>query len=171
MMLLYSKIIGGPVAEIKTQSRSGEIADLFINNEDLSVAGIIVKIHHLFMSDKKVVNSTDIVQLLKDGAIIRDSESLCDIEDLIRLKKLYENKSYGLSQKVITKSGQFVGRVYDYMIDSTTMTIRKFYVKKLISEVIIPTSKVIEMEGKTITIKEDKNYCYVQPVMETATPN
>ncbi|MDO8444371.1 MAG: hypothetical protein Q7S80_02620 [bacterium] len=167
MMLLYSKLIGSPIAGLKDSAKVGTVADLIINDTDLTVAAVMVVPKLSFVAKQKVVSSTDFVHLTKNGLIISDEEALVEISELVRVETLYKNKCFGLAQKVVTKSGAYIGHVYDYLIDSATCAIHKFYVKKLLNDRIIPASAVIAMEGKLITIKDDKPYVFV-PSVETA---
>ncbi len=166
-MLLYSKLIGTPLADLKSQAKIGTVSDFIINDADLTVAAAVVESGLPLISKKRVVSSTDFVHLSKNGIIISDEEALVEIKELVRIETLYKNKCFGLAQKVVTKSGSYVGHVYDYLIDSATFSIRKFYVKKMFTDRIIPTTSVIAFEGKTITIKDDKPYIFV-PNVETA---
>ncbi len=167
MMLLYSKLIGAPIADFKSQVNIGQISDLVINDIDLTIAAAVVESGLPLISKKKVVGSTDFVHLSKNGIVISDEEALVEIKELVRIETLYKNKCFGLAQKVVTKSGVYIGHVYDYLIDSTTFSIRKLYVKKLLTDRIIPTTSVVAMEGKLFTIKDDKPYVFV-PTVETA---
>lgn len=167
MMLLYSKLIGSPIADLKSQAKIGQISDFVINDIDLTIAAVLTESGLPLISKKKVVSSTDFIHLTKNGLIISDEEALVEISELVRVETLYKNKCFGLAQKVVTKSGIYIGHVYDYLIDSTTFSIRKLYVKKLLTDRIIPVSAVIAMEGKLITINDDKPYVFV-PTVETA---
>ncbi len=171
MMALYSKLIGTPVAELKNQSKVGEIADFIVNNEDITIAGAIVKKENWLFSKNKVASSTDIVSLLKKGMIVNDENAITELSEISKLDTLYKKKNYGIAQKVVTKSGQYVGHVFDYLIDTSTLSIRKFYIKRLFKELLIPANSIVSFEGKTITIKEDKGFLFQQEAFETVTSN
>lgn len=171
MMALYSKLIGTPLAELKNQSKIGDIADFIINNEDLTIAGVIVRKENWLFSKNKVVSSTDIVSLLKKGIIVNDEDAVAELSEISKLDRLYEKKNYGIAQRVVTKSGQYVGHVFDYLIDTTSLSIRKFYIKRLFRELLIPVGSIVSFEGKTITIKEDKGFSFQQEALETVASN
>jgi len=167
MLILYSKLIGAPIAEIKEAAKLGSITDFVINNDDLTIAAAIVKSGLPLVSKKKVVSATDFVRIFKDGIIINNKDAVLGLDEVVRITNLCDRKCYGLAQKVVTKSNKYIGHVYDYLINSNTGAIQKFYIKKLLSDRIIPASAVITMEGKLITIKDDKPYVFV-PTVETA---
>src|SRR3989338_2272075 len=167
MMLLYSKLIGSPIAELKDSTKIGTISDFVINDTDLTVVAAVVEYGLPMISKKKVVTVADFIHLSKNGIIVKDGDALVELNEVVRIETLYKNKCFGLAQKVVTKSGTYIGHVYDYLIDSTTANIKKLYIKKLLSDRIIPISAVIAMEGKLITIKDDKPYVFV-PTAETA---
>jgi len=156
MMLLYSKIIGTPVAELRDATKIGLISDLIIEESDLSVAAAVVETNLNPFSKKQVVAATDFVKIFKDGIVVNDADAIVELDEVVRAAKLYDNNCHGLVQRVVTKSGVYVGHVYDYLFDAETTTIHKLYVKKLFSEQIIPTTIVTSMSGKIITIDDNK---------------
>lgn len=167
-MLLCSKLIGAPVADQKSSAKIGEVADFIINDADLSLAAAVVESGIQLISKKRIVAATDFALVSKEGILVANADVLIDLVEVIRIEKLYQKKCHGLNQKVVTKSGAYIGHVFDYLFDTATCQIQKLYIKKMLSERIIPVSAVISYDCKTITIKDDKPYAFTAPTVEAA---
>jgi sporulation protein YlmC with PRC-barrel domain len=158
-----------PVAELKDQTRLGKVSEVVIDNEKLSVAALVLQQPNLFFLKNKFILAIDIVYLLKNGLIIKDDESLVDQNESVNVDRLVKEKCFGIGQKVITDSGEYLGHVYDFMIESETLSITRLLIKKMMQDRIIQTDKVITMTGKIITVKD--NYAGVRiraiPATET----
>lgn len=155
MIVRYTSIIGSLVAELKDQTKVGQISEIIIDNNKLSIAAIALDLPFWSFEKNKFILSFDIVHLLKDGAIINSENSIIDLEESILLQRMIKEKYFGIGQRVVTSNGTYIGRVYDFLIESDNLTITKFYVKNILAERIIPVSKVISLEGKTITIRDN----------------
>lgn len=171
MLSLYSKIVGSPIVELKTQTQIGIVDDLVIHKTKLEVYGVILRKGSFFdFNERQVVVSTDILEMNPGAVIVNNYESVVPISETIRLKEAIDDKYCGIYQRIVTKKGKNIGLVYDYLVDSTTQTITKFYCRTLLSEKIIPADKVIKMEGKKIYIKEDyETKRIIEPLVETST--
>ncbi|MFA7253020.1 MAG: PRC-barrel domain-containing protein [Patescibacteria group bacterium] len=155
MLLTYSKIIGFPIFELSDQSRIGFVEDIIISPDELKIAAIAIKRSGFFSTRYKIIPFVEIVHILKDGVLIKDSRSIEEIDDLPRIKRLIEDKNFGVGQKVITENGNPIGTVSDYLIESQTLAWTKIYVKSLLKERIIPISKIVEINGKKIIVRDN----------------
>lgn len=154
MIVQYSQIVHSPVLELKNQTKLGTAQDLVIQKSDLSIKAVIIK-SSLFNLTTRVATSADIVELNSGSVIVRDDDSLVSLSEAERVKEALADKMCGISQKVKTKSGKSIGKVYDYTLDSTTFALQKIYVKSILDERIISVSSIIKFEGKNIVVKDD----------------
>ncbi len=156
MIIPYSKIANAKVLALRTQTVLGEVADLVIKKNDLSLYGLILKKPSLGVFAKpKAIASLDIIEIGNGLVLVNDSESIIELVEAIRIKKALEEGFCGIEQKVVSKSGKRLGKVYDYLVESPDYRIIKFYVKGTLTERIIPSSAVIKMEGKKIIVQDD----------------
>lgn len=168
MVTLYSKIVGAPVFEMVNQEKVGTVFDLIYGPDKLSLAGIVFN-KGIFERKTNVVSVHNLVEIsTKDVAILVDNfDAVQDLDDLVRLKNKSEKGFCGIGQKVFTKSGQYVGKVYDVLIDCHSFELKKFYIKNLLSDRIVAHSAVLEFEPKRIVIKDDFETDKVQTAVET----
>lgn len=157
MLLNYSKIIGLPVADLQNENNIGSIKEILFNSE-CAVVGFMLRSAFLSLSDdRKIIPSDIVVSLSKDGLTIRKGEDIAEMSEMVRLKGIVSHRLFGVNQKVATAGGEQVGTVYDYLIESTTLAIVKFYVRHLWQEKIIPVSQIVGFETNKIIIKDNSN--------------
>lgn len=131
------------------------ISDVIIKDNDLGVAAFAVSFQSFLRIKTKVVVASEILKLVKNGLILHDENAIVGIEEIPRIEKLLHKKYYGIGQKVLTKSGKNVGTVYDYLIESETLGITRFYVRHFFDDKIIPSKEIVKLEGKRLYIKDD----------------
>lgn len=129
--------------------------DIIIKKSDISIYGLVVRTSILPFAKMKVITETDILEIGHDGVIIQDEDAITNFDDSVRLKEAYHHKLHGINQHVRSKSGKNLGKVFDYLVRATDLSITKIYVKSLVSERIIPTSAITKIEGKHITVNND----------------
>jgi len=167
MLVLYSKIIGVTVSELKTQSVISSVADIVISPKELTVSGIILKNDSIFKKNLSVINVSDLCEVTAQAILVCDIDAVIDANESVRIKEQIEKGCVGIGQKVVTKSGKNVGKVFDILIQSDTFSIMKFYVKNVFSEKIFSRDSVISYSGKKIVIKDDFETVKVSAVAET----
>ena len=169
MILKYSSIIGLPVADLKDQSHVGKVSEVIIDPCSVSIAAVAVEQPSWLFSKSRFVIKLDVVYLLKNGVIIEDAESLIDREESVNIERLIKSNNFGIGQKVVTSSGILLGHVYDFLVESESLSITKFYIKHLLRERIISIDKIESVDGKLITVKDNQNLAKIKtmPLQET----
>lgn len=154
MIIKYSQVIHSPVLELRGQTRLGLATDLVIQKSDLKIKAAIVR-NGFFNLATKVATSADIIELNSGSVILRDDDSLVSLSEADRIRDAIADKMYGIGQSVRTKSGKYIGKVYDYTIDNATCSIQKFFARSLLDDRIISVNSITKFEGKQITVKDD----------------
>jgi uncharacterized protein YrrD len=157
MLVPYSKIIGSNIIELKTQTLVGSASDIVFQKSNLSIEAILLK-GGLFNGKTKAISAKDILEITSKSVavLVNDADSVIELSEMIRVKEAYQRGFHGVGQKVVTKSGKEIGRVYDFLVTSEDLVVQKIYVKSLINERIISTENVISFENsKKIIIKDD----------------
>ena len=156
MLLAYSKILSLPVVDLRNREKVGLVSDVIIDNNVLKIAALEVKAGNFFWPTKVYVCWPDIIHFLKDAVIVNDENSANNLIELPKIQKLISQKYFGLNQTVETESGKYVGRVFDYLIDSSSGHLAKIYIKNVLNERIISATKIIKFDGRKFVIKDDK---------------
>lgn len=170
MLILYSKIIGLNVMDLRSRTRLGQIDEIVLNNENLKTAGFILKKRDIWNKETLVVGETDIVEITNQGLVVSNENSVANLDESIRIKRLFEDNYFGVGQKVITKSGKYIGKVHDFLIDNKTFEIEKIYIKNMLKEKIISRDCIDSYIKNIIIIKDDRESIKVtSTVAETST--
>lgn len=154
MILPYTKIVGKPIYELKGQTKIGIVKEVIFQKADFKVSGLLLE-HSIFDREKPSVTSADIVEVVNEGVIVKDDDSVSNLKENVRLFESLKNGVYGIGQTVVTKSGKSLGKVIDLYIESTSLSVVKIYAKNIFSERIISSTAIIEIEGKKIVVKEN----------------
>ena len=156
MIIPYSKIINASVLELRAQAQVGVVSGVVIKKNDLSIYGLLLKnsFFDLF-APTKVISSLDIIEISNAAVVINDADNISDLKETVRIKEAVDKGYTGIGQLVTTKSGRRVGHVFDYCIETPSLRITNFNVKKSFSERIIPANIILKFEGRKITVKDD----------------
>jgi len=170
MILRYTQIIGLPIFELKNQSLIGYSHECVLDNIKKSILGIVLK-PGLFSQPKFILLQMDVLKILKKNIVVRDEGAISEIKDLVRVQTLIDDGIFGVGQKVQTESGNNLGKLYDFLVDSESLGITKLYTKDLTKERIIPASDIISIEPKIIIIKDPNSVLETisETIPETAT--
>lgn len=153
MILRYTQIIGLPIFELKNQSLLGYSHECVLDNVKKSILGIVLK-PSLFSQPKFILLKMDVLKILKKNIVVRDEGAISEIKDLVRVQTLIENGLFGIGQKVQSEDGRNIGQLDDYEVDTDTLAITRLHIKGLGTERIIPSTLIISIEPKMITIKD-----------------
>lgn len=154
MIVSYDKIKNLSVYELKNHSKLGEVAEIILKNEDFQIAGLILK-KNVLSKEEHVISELDIIEISNKGVIVQNAEAVLESSELIRIKELIKEGYVGAGQRVVTRSGRYIGRVCNFLVDSSTLMVTKFYTKNLLSEKIFSTHNIVSFEGRTIIIRDD----------------
>jgi uncharacterized protein YrrD len=155
MILTYTKIVDQNIYELKSQHKLGKVSEIIIKKSNLSIYGVILQNDSFLGRNVKVVNAADIVELTPNGVLVKDEDSVTSLKDNLRMKEAIDHKYFGIGQKVYTRKGKYIGKVFDFTISSDTLEITKFYTKSLLAERIIASAAIVEFNKKKIVIKND----------------
>lgn len=154
MIVKFSQIFHHSIYDLENQNRLAFVLDAVIQKTDLSVKALIVRTN-VFIPQKKIITFNDIVEISPKAIIVRNEDAISDYKDNIRVVESIREKLHGVNQKVVTKSGNIIGRVFDYLVDSESGKITKIYVKSLFHDRIIPRQKIRSIEKRKIVIDDD----------------
>jgi len=152
MLIEFTKIRGLPVFELEGQKHLAQLSDFFVNEDDGTIEAVVAKtagiFHHL-----KFISAKEIVELSKSALIIQNEESLVPPAEMVRLHKKYQKRAKIIGERVLTKSGEYLGVVSDYVIESKSLSIIRIYLRKLFDQRIIHSSAIEKIEQHKIIVK------------------
>ena len=155
MLRLLSTIIGLTVISQRESQALGVIEEPAAD----ATKGVIVA--YRTSGHPNYLSTIDILAYLDEGIVVQDDSILQDEDDLVRLKRLGDNRTTILNLKVVSETGKRMGRVSDVLIDTTTHHVTRLHIKPgglrrfTGTELIIPRERVIKMTAQEVIVRYD----------------
>lgn len=153
MILRLTEIIGTRIESERSDRVIGSVKFPLIDPETGKVVALVLSI-----LKQKILAPYDII---KWGSVIRvhDRDSIVDAEEILRAKELLKNYSPILGKKVETKSGDFLGKVFDYGIDTVNLELNSLFIAKRwlwfkYAPVEVARKNIIEITPEKIVVKD-----------------
>jgi|GEM_PF-1256719 len=155
IIIPYSKLVGRYIYELENQTKIGSVADLIIEGSEPKIAAFVLESLLPLRSQLKVISSEDVVGLEDSLVYIKGEESIIKLSEVVKLADYFNDGLTGIGQEVVTRDGQKIGKVADYLVDSETLEIRKIYAKSLLNERVISSNEIYKIEKKKIIINDN----------------
>lgn len=107
------------------------------------------------------VATSDILTYLDDGLTVSDRDAIQAEDDLIRVKRLGEQRTAVLGLKVVTEQRKRLGTVSDALIETDGHFLSRLHVRPRFpsslfgSERIIPRERVVRMDSREVVVRYD----------------
>ncbi len=164
MIVIYSKLIGLPIMELKTQTKLGNVEEIVFNKTNFKISGLVTKSSIIpFINKTTIVASSDLIEISNEALIAQNCDSVISLDESPRIKELIKGGYHGINQKVYTKSGKYIGKVHDLYLETSTFEVVKILVRNIITERLIGANQIIEVKGKKIYIKDDYEISRTKP--------
>lgn len=143
------KLINLPLAAEDTLSKIGTIRQIFVDHENGHILGFLLA--KGFFSPAKVITIKDIKYWDLNGLVTETEENIVNIDDIVRIKKIFENEINLFDIPAETESGKKLGTVNNFLIDTDAEMIVKYYLEDLFGDMrVMPADKVIKIDKKII---------------------
>lgn len=159
MLQLSNSLVNRPVLGLRTGSQVASVVGLLINPDNLKIEGFYCEDRFEKRKDLPVLLSSDIREVIPQGFVINDHESLTDIDELVRFKRIIEIGFDPMGKQVITEDKQKVGKISDFAVEMDSMYIQKLYASQSIlrsltgGSLSIDRSQIVEITDRAIIIK------------------
>ncbi len=158
MLILSASLQNRPILSLRTGGVVATTTGLIINPNNLKIEGFYCQ--DKFDKSQKVLVSIEVRDILPQGIVVNDHESLSDASDLVRLQPVMDIGFDVINKTVVTASKTRVGKVGDYAADSSSLYIQKLYVQRSLLKSIgggqlsIDRNSIIEITNKKIIVQE-----------------
>ncbi|MEO6513626.1 MAG: hypothetical protein ABIR37_02975 [Candidatus Saccharimonadales bacterium] len=158
MLQLSASLTNVPVLSLRTGSPIATAIEPIINPNNLKIEGFYCE--DAFDKTRLVLLYQDIRDIIQNGFVVDDHETLVEPDDLVRLKDIMDTNFALLGKPIETTSKDKVGKVSDYAAESTTMYIQKIYASQSLFKSLtggtlsIDRTQIVEVTSKRIIINE-----------------
>lgn len=159
MFKLQNSFLNLPILSLRNGAQIALTTGFVINPNNLKVDAFFCK-QPKKNSPELILLAQDIRDFMPRGIAVNDDSALSDPEDLVRLKDFIKLRFEPIGKKVVTMSGDNIGKVSDYAIDEQSFYIQKLYTSKSIimnlagGSLSIDRSQINEITDKKIIIKD-----------------
>ena len=166
----YTQIIRVPVLT-DTFQRVGQVYDVIFNTDTGKVIALSIA-----PGGHKVITPIDIIAWDK-AIIIGDADDVSDVEDIYQLQQMPKRKCRIFRKKVITKDGEYLGRVIDFAVHNKLFCLTKIVVAKNILSLffyrkrLINSQDIIEIRQDAIIVKNPLGLIPLKKLCVDASPS
>lgn len=153
-LILSSDLMRLPVAALDTASRIGSVDTLLVDTDRSMVVGFLISLG--LFTKKKFLAMTDIHSIDHQGLVVQSVETLVELQEVVRAKKILDEGIKILGHPVQTDRGKKLGRVSDLLVETQTGQITKYYVHGLLTDRIIPTEKIVKITRQAVIVENEE---------------
>lgn len=158
MLTLGSQLIGVPVMGLQTGSELARTTGVVIDPRSLTViayelSGPLLDQHPSFLRPVDIREQSNI------GLIVDSSDEFVGLDDVIKLKEVYEFGFELIGLPVIDEAGKKLGKVNGYSVEVESLVIQQINVKRGVlkslgdTELLIHRSQIVKVSDTAITVK------------------
>lgn len=156
MIIEAKKLIGLPVAAMDVRAKVGVVSEVLIAPENGKLLGFLVKVPGFF-APQKALTVSDIKNWDPKGLVTDSFENIVDPDEIVRIKEVLDKKIILIGLKAKTQSGKNLGVVDNFLVDTETETVIKYYLKDLLGKSRIFTADKVIAIDKEILFSDDVN--------------
>ena len=158
MIKFASELILKPVIMKREHALVGIVEDLVMNPDNGELVGILVR-EGFGKKNLKTLATKDIISITTDYYLISEYESLGELDEIVRVKKVLELGIKLVGSKVVTVLGIVLGRVRDYTVNTKSLHLDKLYVdqgvfRPLARELLISFPQIVSIEKDVVTVAD-----------------
>lgn len=163
---LYTQTIGIPVVT-DSGYRAGRVYDVILNTETGKIAGFL-----LGPSGRTVIAPVDVLSW-NNALVVNDEDDILEIGEIHAVTEALKKRIPVMGNKVITKSGEYLGKVTDFVLHEKMFILTKIHVSKSVMG-LFPYDKKIIVHNDILEIKKDaiivKDPLRLTPVKQKVVP-
>jgi len=159
MLQLSGSLINRPVLSLRTGGLVATTLGPIINPNNLKIEGFYC--NDAYERKKTaVLLEQDIRDVIVQGFVVNDHDSLSEPNELVRLKNIMNIRFDLLGKQVVTTTKQRLGKVVDYSVDVDSMFIQKLYVTPSVlknltgGSIGVDRTQIVEIGDKKIIIHD-----------------
>lgn len=158
MLVIASQLIGTPIMSLQTGTELARTKTAIIDPRLLSIVAYEVD-GPLLDQRPSFLRIVDIRELGDIGMIIDSSDEFVSLNDVIKLKEIYDLHFPLVGLEVIDDKNNKLGKVEDYTIEMGSFVIQQINVRRPLlksfgdSELLIHRSQIVKISNSVITVK------------------
>ena len=171
MLVLGTRLNETPVMSLQTGTRLAQTSTPLIDPSNLKIVAFELE-GPLLTETPSFLRVADIREVGSVGMIIDSSDELLGLDDVIKIKELYNLKFRLIGMNVIDEHKKKLGKVDNYTLETGSFVIQQLNVKRGIirgltdTGLLVHRSQITEINDNAIIVKSTAKKISVQPTME-----
>lgn len=145
---------GMAVGALDEGVKIGAVRRIVVNPESIKLIGFVIK-SGTVLAAIKAVSFLDVVDIDRNGIVIRSRDSLVEIGEVVRIGELVKKRFSLIGLPVRTKDKKNFGRVIDAVVETTTGDILRIYTKYLFRDLVFERSQIQKVTLGEVVVKDD----------------
>ena len=170
MLVNASSLIGCPILSLHVGGQIARVTELVIDPDKLSLIAVRVEGPVVDPNDGGDILAMDSVrEFSRAGMIVDSSDEFVRDEDVMRIKKVLQLNFDLNGLKVVTKKKEKLGKVEDFILQSTTWEVQQLIVRRPIMkslidpELMIHRSQILKVDDYKVTVKDEREKVKSKP--------
>lgn len=172
MLVLGSRLNETPVMSLQTGTRLAQTGLALINPANLKIVAFQLE-GQLLTEHPSFLRTADIREMSTIGMIIDSTDEIIGVDDVIKIKELYDLGFNLIGMNVIDEHKHKLGKVDNYTVETGSFVIQQLDVKRGILKgftdtgLLIHRSQIIEINDNAIIVKSAAKKQRPEPIMQT----
>ena len=156
MLLAYSDLLNSPVAAADLGERIGSVVDVIAEASSHRVVALSIRTGGWFGATK-LLSPDDVIEYDPHALIIPTTDALVAPAEIVRAHDIGTRHDQVLKRAVVTERGETLGSVVNFVIDTDTAGIVRYFVKGLLGpERIIPTTSILRVTNTAFVVSNSQ---------------
>lgn len=158
MLISYERLLNTPVMSLQTGAELATTCRILVDPRDLTITAYELDGPVL---DKRpsFLRPVDVRELSNLGFIVDSSDEFVELDDVIRIKQVYEYDFDLQGLEVIDERKKKLGKVTGFNVDSESFSVQQLVVKRPLfksfgeTELLIDRSQIIEVRDTYVKVR------------------
>ncbi len=150
MLIEAKNFLDLPVATIEEKEKIGLVKKILIDKKNAKILGFIINTGGFLFGNDLFLSETDLLDIDTHGLTTRNKDNLVDPSEIVRVKKMLDEQFSLFRLTAMTRSKRKLGKISNFVIDTTMLQVVKFYVTGWIDNKIIDYRHVYKITNKEI---------------------
>lgn len=162
MLIPFERLLKTPVMSLQTGAELAVTSRMLVDPRDLTIVAYELEGHNLDQRPS-FLRPTDVRELSNLGLIVDSSEEFVGLDDVIRIKQVYDYDFDLIGLDVLDDRKKKLGKVQGYNVDSGSFSVQQLVVRRPLlksfgdTELLIHRSQIDEVRDSYVKVRSTSN--------------
>lgn len=158
MLLPYEKLLHTPVMSLQTGIELASVKRVLIDPRNLTLLAYEVEGRALD-TQPSFLRAEDVRELAPIGMIIDSSDEFVGLDDVIKIREVYEFGFEIIGLDVYEQKGVKLGKVHSYTVDVGGFSLQQIIIKKPLlksfneTQLVVHRSQIVEVSNERVLVR------------------